>query len=212
MPYWAMQHFSDQIKSTRFEEERRSYCLPVLDPDIIHCTEEPFDQQRARTNSSLVQYGQLEIEGAPDAEMYKIAIPINATLENMKYRISDQGQGTMLARMYPQYGYYNMTLITAVDSVATDAGGANGDGYASLMYYLMYGVMPDESVKPRDGPFYFVAKCEFESIKYRDNYRSSWRKVDFTLRNGVSRANVTDERCPNPRGEPIPRRTYECMR
>ncbi|KAK3645732.1 hypothetical protein LTR56_008919 [Elasticomyces elasticus] len=200
LPYWAMQHFSDQVRTSQFEEEWRQYCLPVLDPNIISCTEEPFDQARGRTNSSLVQYETLHVDGAPDAEMYKIAIPNNATDDNLKYRISDQGLGTMLVRMHPEVIYNNMTIITAVDSMDPTGDGLNKDGYASLLYFLMYGVMPDDSVKPKDGPFYFVAKCEFESIKYKDNFRSSWRKVDFTLKNGVLHANVTEERCSNPRG------------
>lgn len=73
-------------------------------------------------------------------------------------------------------------------------------GYATILHNLMYGVDPDISGLPSDKPFLFAAKCEMTSIKYRDNYASSWRKVDFVLRNGASHANVTDERCPNPRG------------
>lgn len=46
----------------------------------------------------------------------------------------------------------------------------------------------------------FAARCELETIKYRDDYLSSWRQTDFTLKNGVLRANVTEERCENPRG------------
>ena len=107
----------------------------------------------------------------------------------------------MLVRMYPENPDHNITVITAVDTITPQPGRAYKDGYASLLYYLMYGVWPDASIKPANGPFHFVAKCEFESIKWRDNFRSSWRKVDFTLKNGVSRANVTEERCPNPRGK-----------
>ena len=97
--------------------------------------------------------------------------------------------------------YRKITVITAVDSVDPMPRLANHAGYASLLYYLMYGVWPDASVKPANGPFHFVAKCEWESIKWRDNFRSSWRKVDFVMTNGVSRVNVTEERCPNPRGK-----------
>jgi hypothetical protein len=32
-----------------------------------------------------------------------------------------------------------------------------------------------------------------------EGQHSSWRQVDFTLKNGVLRSNVTEERCPNPR-------------
>jgi hypothetical protein len=201
LPYWAMVHFTKQVESSHFEEEHRSYCLPVLDPNVITCKEEPFDQALGRTNSSLVRYIPFDQNQGKDAEMYKILIPINASSDNIKYRTSDQGLGAMLVRMYPEVIYNNITVITAVDSVDPEPNLAYKAGYASLLYYLMYGVWPDASIKPNNGPFHFVAKCEFESIKWRDNYLSSWRKVDFVMKNGVSRANVTEERCPNPRGK-----------
>ena len=201
LPYWALMHFTKQVESSPFEDEYRSYCLPVLDPNVISCKEVPFDEARGRTNSSLVRYLPFHKNQGKDAEMYKIWIPVNASAENVKYRTSDQGFGTMLVRMYPEIIHNNITVITAVDSVAPLPNEAFHAGYASLLYYLMYGVWPDASIKPNNGPFHFVAKCEFESIKWRDNYRSSWRKVDFVMKNGVSRANVTEERCPNPRGK-----------
>ena len=37
LPYWALKHFSDSVETTRFEEEYRQYCLPVLDPHVISC-------------------------------------------------------------------------------------------------------------------------------------------------------------------------------
>lgn len=218
LPYWAMDHFTKQIRSSHYDEERRQYCLPVMDPQIISCTEEPFDERTGRTNDSTVLYEALNLiettsnDGIPDADLYKIAIPANATAEDLKYRISDQGLGVMLVRVHPGAVHYNTTIITAVDSRDSHPSAINGDGYASLLYYLMYGVMPDESIKPKDGPFHFVAKCEFESIAYRDNYRSSWRKVDFVLKNGVSRVNVTEERCPNARGSSLGKASARCNR
>jgi hypothetical protein len=179
LPYWAMKNFTQQVESSQFEEEYRSYCLPVLDPNIITCTEEPFDQQLGRTNSSLVRYIPL------GNEQYKILIPVNATgVDDVKYRTGDQNLGIMLVRMYPYDIYHNITVITAVDSVTPTPNPAYRGGYASLLYFLMYGVWPDASIKPDNGPFHFVAKCEWESIKWRDNFRSSWRKVDFTFKNG----------------------------
>lgn len=207
LPYYAMQHFTDEVQSSQFEEERRQYCLPVLDPDVIHCSEEPYDEELGRTNSNLVQYTPLDVVKAvnnvttqTNQETYEIAIPVNASSDNLKYRTGDQGQGTMLVRMYPYLPSTNTTVITAVDSTGPGVDQVYCGGYASLLYYLMYGKCPDPSLKSGTGPYHFVAKCQFESTKYRDNYRSSWRKVEFTLKKGISRANVTEERCPNPRG------------
>jgi hypothetical protein len=134
--------------------------------------------------------------------MYQVSIPSNATdVDNVKYRNSDQDKGTMTIKMYPYEPYTNMTFITAVDSTGGLQGGHFRNGYASVLYYLMYGVWPDYYLhNSAYDPMYFAARCEFQSIKYRPDWRSSWRKVVFTLSNGVSRANVTEERCPNPKG------------
>lgn len=155
--------------------------------------------ESGQTQDSIVRFTTLNIlntrsnrtENSND--MFQISVPYPTAKLNLKYRVGDQGHGTMLVRMYPEAEHHNTTIITATDAMGVK------DGYASLLHYLMYGVDPDPSTYPTNSTYYFVAKCEFQSIKYRDNYRSSWRKVDFTLRNGVSRANVTEERCPNPR-------------
>jgi hypothetical protein len=205
LPYYAMQHFTDQVQSSAFEEERRQYCLPVLDPHIIRCTEEPFLPPQGDTIESengLIKYEQLEfLKNSTliiDNTMYAIYVPYNITSDQTKYRIGDQAAGTMLVRMnWAAATTYNTTVITTSDN-------STGGGYASDLYNLMYGGPPDAGTlsKNSNGTKFFAAKCEMASIKYRDNYLSSWRKVDFTLKNGVSRANVTEERCPNPKGKP----------
>jgi hypothetical protein len=221
IPYYAMKQFSDLVKSSPFEEERRQYCLPILDPNLITCEEAPFLPDRPETvsgftsNTTLVKYRPLDVSHKDDAgnvikyldsEIYEIAIPSPTEQSELKYRTRDQGQGTFLVRMYPEGAHNDTTVITASDcppgtSTVEGAGGCAGTGYASLLYYLMYGVDPDPSIMPKNSTFYFAAKCKMASIKYRDNYRSAWRKVDFTMKSGVSWANVTEERCPNPRGE-----------
>lgn len=206
LPYYAMEHFSKEVASSPFEEEYRQYCLPVLDPHIITCTEEPFDQLLGETNSSLVQYKSLHVSetinstGVPihqapitDAGMFKIIIDYPSDEpSNIKYRTDDEGQGTMVTKHHPDPNHLNVSIIATTNS--------GTDGYASLMHEMMYGVKPDLSGVPPGYSLFFVAKCEYVSIKYRDNLLSSWRQVDFTLRNGVLRANVTKERCPNARG------------
>ena len=112
LPYWAMDHFSKQVESSPFQEEYRSYCLPVLDPNIISCKEEPYDQKLGRTNSSLVRYTNYNKGNGKNAEMYKIWIPVNTSTSNVKYRTSDQGQGVMLVRMYPEVIYNNVSLLS----------------------------------------------------------------------------------------------------
>ena len=202
MPYGAMLHFQRQVKSSVFEEERRRYCLPVLDPHLITCTEVKINETTEQTNSSLVKWKVLNVFEPKDngtstqiknTGMYKVTIdyPSN-NFENIRYRTNDQGQGAMVVKRHPDPDKYLTSIITAADDFY--------DGYASSLHRMMYGTDPDKSDVPKRNSYLFAAKCELASIKYRDNYRSSWRNVDFNLKNGVLRANVTDERCMNPRG------------
>ena len=213
LPYYAMEHFSQEVSSSKFDEEHRQYCLPVLDPHVIQCKEEPFNQELAETYSNGVRYHPLDVfkrdnstsysvgtsNQLSGAEIYAISIPKDVSIQsyNIKLRTNDQGVGTMAVRMNPHKEFWNTTYIAASDERG------NPGGYASRLHELMYGVPPDPSFLskiPSDRPYYFVAKCEVLSIMYRDNYLSSWRKVNFVYSNGISRANVTEERCPNARG------------
>lgn len=180
---------------------------------MIACTEvplSPLKDQLVRSNdSNLVEYQQLDFvpgvyQTAEVPTVYAISIPYPAESQNVKLRTADQAAGTMLVRMNIHPANYNTTLITASDNCTGYDYGTNrctDPGYASLLYYLMYGQQPNASMIPPDSPFFFAAKCEMTSIKYRDNYKSRWRQVDFILQNGVSRVNVTDTSCPNPKGE-----------
>ena len=237
LPYFAMQHFTNEVASTPFEEEHRQYCLPVLDPHLITCEEEHFIQDLGRTNTSLVKYEVLEMYApanastpnnetkwqAKDYRVYRLALDYtNEThregYDSIKYRTSDEGNGTMTVMMHPNPKHLRESILTGTQSfdifcelttsadydmaVASNSGDASdGDyGYASLLHYLMYDEWPDVPAKKApDGNFYFAAKCQLAFIHSRDDYLSSWRKVDFTLKNGVSHANVTEERCPNAR-------------
>lgn len=211
LPYYAMEHFRNEVSSSIFDEERRQYCLPVMDPHIIKCHEEPFNQYRSETISSLVRYKALNVSevnysGPPNDTTatlvslyglgtYKIVVDYpSVQTENIRYRTNDQAQGTMMVMMLLDNDPPDTSVIATSNNGKT--------GYASLLYEMMYGHPRDLSNLADLGvdSFYFVAKCKFASIKYRDNYLSSWRKVDFTLKNGVASANVTEERCPNPRG------------
>lgn len=61
------------------------------------------------------------------------------------------------------------------------------------------GTGPNTTAIPPGGTYDFAARCKMRQIEDEDNLASSWRQVDFTLMNGVLRANITEERCPNAR-------------
>jgi hypothetical protein len=93
MPYQAMKHFADQVASSPFEEEHRRYCLPVMDPHIIRCTEAPFNQTLGKTDSNLAHYKKLDVyvndtAGTPhaikNAGMYRISSPYPPTVSKSK--------------------------------------------------------------------------------------------------------------------------------
>ena len=138
-----MKHFSDQVQSSTFEEEYRQYCLPVLDPHIITCKEEPFNQDKGETYSNVVRYQTLNVSkteysdtrnrsglhlvpitGAPDVYKITFDYPSDDT-DNIKSRTNDQGQGTMLIFM-PRVPPAMTSIITATNNYDT--------GYASLLY------------------------------------------------------------------------------
>jgi hypothetical protein len=142
LPYYAMDHFHNQVQTTKFDEERRSYCLPVLDPHIISCTEEPIELGQMQTNSSLVKYTRLTANSANATDvlvndMYEISIPYPAHPENIKYRIADQGHGTMLARMYPDPDLYNTTVITASDETNAEPNGMLFEASGGERYFAI---------------------------------------------------------------------------
>ena len=206
LPYHAMKHFSDQVASSPFDEEHRRYCLPTLEPHLIRCTEEPFNQVLGQTDSNLMRVEQLLVyknhsgtpHQIPGHLVYQMDSPYpTANFGNTKYRTNDEGQGIFLAKSQwtPAGVALNVTLIAGMNN--------GGDkGYGSLLYRMTYGSdkEPDLSSVPQNSEYTFAAKCEIPSIVTESSGHSSWRQVDFTLKSGLLKANVTEERCPNPRG------------
>lgn len=210
LPYHAMKHFQDEVKSVQFENARRRYCLPVMDPHTIKCEEVKVNATTCESvDGKFVKFKSLNVSSYNEETdksnymgtgLYKISSPFPASADNWtatKFRTDTQGKGVMIVQNYLEDPY--ITLIGAAD--------AWDGGYASMLYRLMYdGKNPDISDIPDGGTFDFAAACKMTPILEQDNVGSSWREVDFTLDGGVLRANVTDERCPNaraPNGEAV---------
>lgn len=85
LPYYAMKHFSDEVATLPFLTARRRYCLPVLDPDIIKCTEMPVDPHTCETSDNFAKFETLNISRwdaatngtyfLPHGGLYKITSP-----------------------------------------------------------------------------------------------------------------------------------------
>lgn len=207
LPYHAMKHFADQVSSSPFENARRRYCLPVLDPHIIKCTEVPINHTTCESVDNFVKFKSMNVsywkedldgDGPGNKYLgtgtYKITSPFPSSVYNYGatwFRTDDQGQGVMiLVKFVPE----EMTSTLAAANAKREI------GYASMLHRLMYdGRNPDYSDVPEGATYDFAARCEMTSITDQDDVASSWRQVDFTLKSGVLRANVTDERCPNAR-------------
>ena len=136
LPYYAMRHFADQVERSMYEEERRQYCLPVLEPHIITCTEEPFNQTLGQTDSNLVKFQVLDVfqnttsgpEKIDGVGMEKITMPYPSDeWENIHYRTNDEGQGIFVTHQSLQDPYISI--------IATSNN--NDIGYASLLYRMM---------------------------------------------------------------------------
>ena len=203
LPYHAMKHFQDEVRSNKFDDARRRYCLPVLDPHIIKCEEVLINGSTCASEDNFVKFKTLNIshwdeetheEVFMPGGLYKISSPYPNTVEHFgatRMRVDSEGKGVMLVQQF----------VPAPLTTLIGAANAKGEiGYASMLHRLMhYGKNPTYAGIPPGGTYDFAARCRLTSIKDHDNLASSWRQVDFTLRSGVLRANVTDERCPNAR-------------
>lgn len=205
LPFQALRHFTENVSTSMFEDEYRQYCLPVLSPHIITCKEEPFVQPWGETNSSLVLYKSLtvteedplppyynqSVDRPVKDDIYRIVLNYQSDSHNESViRSNDQGKGTMTIKQSPIPGEGHLTIVTASDS--------GGQGYASLLHHMMYGNVTSASSRRKYPATKFVAVCEIASL-YNNTKHSSWKIVDFSMKGGVLRANVTNEPCPNPR-------------
>lgn len=210
LPYHAMKHFREEVANIPFEDARRRYCLPVLDPQVIKCEEVLINGTTCASEDNFVKFKSLNVSdtnaktGKPQdlkTGLYKITSPYPNNLSawgEFGLRIDSQGKGVMIINQFLPEPF--TTLVGAAN--------AWGEiGYASMLHRLMFdGVNPDYSGVPPGGTYDFAARCKLTSIRDHDAIASSWRQVDFTLSRGVLHANVTEERCPNarsPNGEGI---------
>lgn len=208
LPYHAMKHFADQVSATPFEDARRRYCLPVLDPHIIKCTEVPIDPDTCESADNFVKFKSMNVsywkedldgDGPGNKFLgtgtYKITSPFPRPYDDYGstvFRTDDQGKGVMVLQKFS--GDDTTSLLAAAN--------AHGEiGYASMLHRLMYDGRNPEYNEPKGATYDFAARCNITSIQHEDNLASSWRQVDFTLNSGVLRANVTEERCPNARAK-----------
>ena len=153
LPYYAMQHFANEVKSIPFEDARRRYCLPVLDPHIIKCTEVPINHTTCESiDGQFVKFQSLNASNWDEKEdkenyigtgLYKVASPYPSSVDDWaatRFRIDTQGLGVMVVQQYK------------LDPSVSMIGAANawGEiGYASMLHRLMYdGAEPDTSDVP----------------------------------------------------------------
>lgn len=125
-----------------------------MDPDIITCKEEPFNQSLLQTESNLVRYKRLDVfdnntAGAPQeintAGIFRIVSPYPPTNRgNIKYRTNDEGQGVFLTRSQwtADYAPKNNSIITGMDNVDVGYNGEESDnrkiGYGKTAMWIPY--------------------------------------------------------------------------
>lgn len=152
LPYYAMDHFRTEVASIPFQDARRRYCLPILDPNVITCEEVPINPVTCASEDNFIKFKTLftdEPMKAADKNvsvptgLYKITSPYPNDISNWtttQLRIDNNGQGIMFLQSFLYDPY-----ITAVG-----AANAYGEvGYASMLHRLMYdGEDPDTSDIP----------------------------------------------------------------
>ena len=196
LPYQALAHFARNVSDTKYEDEYRQYCLPVLSPQIITCKELAVNQSSAMTVPvDTVQYRfadvslQLNNQNITE-DAYLIILDSQENLGNGSYlRVNDEDCGTMTIAQLPNQ--QNITIVTATAN--------QGQGYAALLYELMNDATPPDTFTDKQGDFKYVAACTIPSLQGQTQY-SSWKMVNFNLEGGILRANVSDQACASSRG------------
>lgn len=137
LPYHAMKHFSNEVSKSSFEDARRRYCLPVLDPDIIKCTEVPINGTTCESADNFVRFKSLNASEYNEdtgksksipSGLYRITSPFPRPLDHYganKLRIDNEGEGVMVLQMFEPDPYSSLV----------GAANAYGElGYASLLH------------------------------------------------------------------------------
>jgi hypothetical protein len=171
IPYGALKQFAATVNGSLFGNEKRQYCLPVLNRKLVTCTEDPasggdgtnrvfYDvKDDTKTFNGKTVY---EVTFDPDHPEYRIV-----------YTATDIDDGTMTVAQTADPAERDTTILTAQGS------------YAKILSSLM----GDEN----NQNYYYTAICTMYNLT--ETAYSSWSWTSLTLDNGVMSVDVTEELC-----------------
>jgi hypothetical protein len=170
IPYGPLEYFASKASSSLFGDEKRQYCLPILNPKLVTCVLD--DTTDTGTKRAFYDVGHALHTYDNATWIYPVTIDPDSELYKRVYVSTMTGYGTMTIAQSAIPGDEDTTIITAQGS------------YANLLSNMM-------NINSTD--YYFTAICTMNDLT-KTKY-SSWKWTSLTLENGVNTADVTEESC-----------------
>lgn len=170
IPYGALEYFAATANSSLFGDEKRQYCLPILNPKLVSCV--PDDVAHTGTKRAFYDVGHALHTYDNATWIYPVTIDPDSELYKRVYIATETGYGTMTIAQSAIPGDEDTTIITAQGS------------YANILSNMM---------NLHSADYYFTAICSISDLT-KTKY-SSWKWTLLTLENGVHTVDVTEESC-----------------
>jgi hypothetical protein len=170
IPYGALEYFAAKANSSLFGDEKRQFCLPILNPKLVSCVRD--DATDTGTKRAFYDVGHVLHTYDNATWIYPVTIDPDSELYKRMYVATMTGYGTMTIAQSAIPGDEDTTIITAQGS------------YASVLSNMM-------DINSTD--YYFTTICSMGDLT-KTKY-SSWKWTSLTLENGVLTVDVTEESC-----------------
>jgi hypothetical protein len=186
LPYGALKHFGRTVNESIFGDQKRQYCLPVLNRKLVSCVRD----------DTKVYYdpGPLYLD---PGFVLPITIDPNARTSTYDYRRLEHRlltvNGTMVVAQLLNPAESQITVIAATEE------------YADILSYLMTG---KPSPPAKSGPEMlhkqFTVACEMYDVSQQGH--STWKWTSLILDSGVMSAEIGTDDCTSAMEESL---TYQ---
>ena len=169
IPYGALKYFAASVNGSLFGDEKRQYCLPVLNQKLVTCTKDPALVSGSGT--SKVYYDVKDaVKTFNNETVYELTFDPNGNYKKV-YTATDVGEGTMTIARTEDPTEGDTTILTAQSD------------YSRILSSLM----------GDDPSYYYTAVCKMYDLT-NPSY-SSWNWTSLFLNSGVMSIEVTGETC-----------------
>ena len=170
IPYGALKYFAATVNGSLFGDEKRQYCLPVLNQKLVTCTKDPALVSGSGTNRVFYDVKDA-VTTFNNKTVYELTFDPNADYRKV-YTATDVDEGTMTIARTEDPAEGDTTILTAQG------------GYSKILSSLM----GDET-----NYYYYTAVCQMYNLT--DPSYSSWKWTSLILDSGVMSIEVTGETC-----------------